>query len=344
MNLQAFRQIGKTDLEIPVLGLGGSILGGFRPESRPVDDVGADAAYDAAWAAGIRYFDTAPAYGNGLGESRLGRLLRDRSRESFALSTKVGILSRTFPLETGSSPPDVSSTIVCDYGREATLRSIENSLRRLGTDQLDLVFIHDIDPDAHGRDGWKLRFREAMDGAYPALMRLKSEGVVRAVGVGVNSCEVCVECLKAADFDAFMLAGRYTLIDQSALRELLLLCEARGTSIIAAAPFNSGILANGPRPGARCNERSADPRHLGKVAAIGALCEQYEVSLGAAAVQFPLTHHVIAAVTPGPRTADQVRVVADWFREPISVAFWAALKDAGLINASVPISVEPWDN
>ena len=323
MNLGEARQIGRTQLALPVLGLGGSTLGGFGVPVTATEDE-TRAAYEAAWEVGFRYFDTAPRYGNG--ESRLGHALRGHPRNSFMLSTKVGI-TRDLP------PAGTQLRVECNYGYDATLRSIDASLRRLRTDRLEIVFIHDIGPQTHGRAGWPTRFREAMDGAYPALKRLRSEGVVQAIGVGVNSCAVCVACLKAADFDVFMLAGRYTLLDQGAAAELLPLCRSRGASIVVAAPFNSGILATGARNGARYDERPAKPETFGKVSAIEAVCAEHAVSLGAAAVQFPLTHPVVAAVVPGPRNADQIREVAGWFAEPIPEALWRGFKHALVVRS-----------
>ncbi|MBT3360762.1 MAG: aldo/keto reductase [Rhodospirillales bacterium] len=315
MNPQSRRQIGNTQVTIPALGLGGSALGGIRAD-RPVNKAQTDTAYQAAWDLGFRYFDTGPLYGAGFGERHAGRLLAKMPRGSFVISTKVGRYPDHF-----------------DYGFDATLRSIEKSLERLGTDRLDIVFIHDIDPDNHGPEGWKARSREALNGAYPALDRLKAEGVVGALGVGVNSCPVCTECLREVDFDVFMLAGRYTLLDQTALEELLPLCERREASVISAAPFNSGILA----ASARFNEGVPDTYVLRRISRIEAVCDDFGVSLGAAALQFPLGHPVVAAVTPGPRTTEQVQSAAHWFEESIPPEFWTALKDARLLDAETPV-------
>ena len=321
MNPQMRGQVGKTSLTIPALGLGGSELGGLRTD-RTISDAHATATYRAAWACDVRYFDTAPMYGDGLGERRLGQLLQGQPRDSFFISTKVGKFG--WPGQQ------------FDYRFDATLESIDKSLERLGTSRLDGVFIHDIDPYSHGPDDWKLRFEEAMTGAYPALCRLKSEGIIRAVGVGVNSCEVCIECMRAGDFDVFMLAGKYTLLNQSALHELLPLCEQNGVSIIAAAPFNSGILASGGHPKARYDEAPANAEVLRKVLEIEAICDEFGVSLGAAALQLPIGHPSIAAVVPGPRSAEQIRCVCRWFEEPIPPEFWTAMKQAQLLAEHVP--------
>lgn len=321
MSPQMRGQVGKTKLTIPALGLGGSALGGLRTD-QIVSEADASATYRAAWACDVRYFDTAPMYGDGLGERRLGQLLQGQPRDSFVLSTKVGKYG--WPEER------------FNYRFDATLESIDKSLARLGTSRLDIVFIHDIDPHTHGRDDWKLRFGEAMTGAYAALCKLKSEGIVTAVGIGVSSCEVCIECMRAGDFDAFMLAGKYTLLNQSALQELLPLCEQNGVSIFAAAPFNSGILASGGHPEARYEEAPATADVLRRVRQIEAICDEFGVSLGAAALQLPIGHPSVTAVVPGPRSAEQIRCVCRWFEEPIPAEFWMAMKQEQLLAENIP--------
>ena len=322
MNPQLRGQVGNTSLRIPALGLGGSALGGLRKD-QIISDADASATYRAAWACDVRYFDTAPMYGDGLGECRLGQLLQWQPRDAFVLSTKVGMYG--WPRKQ------------FNYRFDATLESIEKSLERLGTSRLDLVFIHDIDPYSHGPKKWKLRFEEAMTGAYPALCKLRSDGIIGAVGVGVSSCEVCIECMSAGDFDVFMLAGRYTLLDQTAQEELLPLCEQNSVSIIAAAPFNSGILASGGYPGARYREALVTPEILQKVIEIEAICDEFGVSLGAAALQLPVGHPSVASVVPGPRSAEQIRCVCRWFNEHIPPDFWMAMKQEQLLAENIPI-------
>ena len=322
MNPQLRGQVGNTSLRIPALGLGGSALGGLRKD-QIISDTDARAAYRAAWACDVRYFDTAPMYGDGLGERRLGQLLQGHPRDAFVLSTKVGMYG--WP------------RIQFNYRFDATLESIDKSLERLGTSRLDLVFIHDMDPYTHGPKKWRLRFEEAMSGAYPALCKLKTDGIIGAVGVGVSSCEVCIECMSAGDFDVFMLAGRYTLLDQSAQEELLPLCEQNSVSIIAAAPFNSGILASGGHPEARYNEAPVTPDVLRRVLGIEAICDEFGVSLGAAALQLPIGHPSVASVVPGPRSAEQIRCVCRWFNEPIPPDFWMAMKQEQLLAENIPI-------
>ena len=321
MNPQMRGQVGETSLTIPALGLGGAELGGLRTD-QIISEADASATYRAAWDCDVRYFDTAPMYGDGLGERRLGQLLQGQPRDSFFVSTKVGKYG--WPGQQ------------FNYSFDATFESIDKSLERLGTSRLDLVFIHDIDPYTHGPNDWKWRFEEAMSGAYPALCELKSDGIIRAIGVGVNSCEVCIECLRAGDFDVFMLAGKYTLLNQSAVQELLPLCEQNGVSIIAAAPFNSGILASGGHAKARYEEAPATAEVLREVSEIEAICDEFGVSLGAAALQLPINHPSVSAVVPGPRSAEQVRSICRWFEEPIPSEFWMTMKQAQLLGEDIP--------
>lgn len=315
-------QVGTTELRVPRLGLGGSALGGLRTD-QTTSAADANAAYQAAWDSNFRYFDTAPLYGAGQGEHRLGQVVREHPRNAIVLSTKVGMYG--WP------------TTTSDYSYDRTLKSVDESLERLGTDRLDIVFIHNIDPGSHGPNGWQTRFDEAMNGAYPALCKLKSDGVIRAVGVGVNSSQVCIACMQAAEFDVFMLAGQYTLLDQNAHTELFPLCKRKRVSIILAAPFNSGILASGAHPGARFREELVTPGVLKKVRDIEAICDDFDVSLGAAALQFPFSHPSVASVLPGPRSSEQVRSIRRWFDESIPANFWEALIEGQLLPENVLI-------
>ena len=315
-------QVGNTEVRIPHFGLGGSALGGLRTD-QTTSSAEANAAYEAAWNSNFRYYDTAPLYGGGKGEHRLGQMVRAHPRDSFVLSTKVGMYG--WP------------TTKSDYSYDTTLKSIDKSLERLATDRLDIVFIHNIDPGTYGSNEWKTRFEEAMNGAYPALRKLKSEGVIGALGVGVNSCEACVASMQAADFDVFMLAGQYTLLDQSAHTELLPLCERNRVSIILAAPFNSGILASGAHPGARYREQLVTPDVLQKVRDIEVICNDYGVSLGAAALQYPFSHPSVITVLPGPRSPKQVQCIRRWFDESIPPKFWETLIQGRLLSANALI-------
>jgi D-threo-aldose 1-dehydrogenase len=324
-------------LELGRIGLGTAPLGNLYA---PLSDVDAVETVRRALALGVRFIDTAPHYGHGLSEHRVGEALRGMDRGSFVLSTKVGRLLGADP----AAPRDQHGFVGVlpfqqryDYSHDGALRSIEDSLQRLGTARVDIALIHDIDTFTHGPDAQPARFREAMEGAYPALARLKAAGAVRAIGLGVNDWQVCLDALKHGDFDGFLLAGRYTLIDQSALARLLPECERRGARIILGGPYNSGILARGPVEGATFNYRPAEPAILARVRAVSEVCTAYNVSLQAAALQFPLGHPAVATVLPGARNPAEVEANLRFAVQPIPGAFWHALKAAGLLGPDAPV-------
>ena len=313
------RRLGRTAVEPTVLGFGSSQVGNLH---RPVPDDDAAQAIATAWAHGIRYFDTAPLYAQGLGERRIGRALRGRSRDGYVLSTKVGRLVEPHGL-------------AYDYSHDGVLRSIEESLHRLDVSRIDVALIHDVDPYNHGAEQPR-RFREAMEGAYPALDRLRNEGVLGAVGVGVNSWHVCQDAVEAADFDCVLLAGRYTLLEQEPLASFLPLCERRGVGVVVGAPYNSGILARGTVDGARYNYATPSREVAERAKALEAVCARHGVSLGAAALQFPLGHPAVVSVLPGPRAAAQVEASVRWLGETIPADLWRELKHLGLLDAAAP--------
>jgi D-threo-aldose 1-dehydrogenase len=318
MRVTDTRRLGRTAVELTVLGFGGSQVGNLH---RPVPADDAAGAVAAAWDLGIRYFDTAPLYDLGGGERRLGEALAGYPRDGYVLSTKVGRLVAPHGIEH-------------DYGHDGVLRSLEDSLRRLGLARIDVALIHDIDPYNHGADQPR-RFREAMEGAYPALDRLRRERVLGAIGVGVNSWRVCQDAAEAADFDCFLLAGRYTLLEQEALA-FLSLCARRGIGVIVGAPYNTGILARGAIHGAQHGYAEPSVQISERARRLEAVCARHGVSLGAAALQFPLAHPAVAAVLPGPRSAGQVEASVRWVAEAIPGGFWQELKREGLIDASAP--------
>jgi D-threo-aldose 1-dehydrogenase len=318
------------------LGFGGAPLGNLYA---PLDEATALATVARAHELGIHYFDTAPLYGLGLSEHRIGHVLRDLPRDGFTLSSKVGRLlhpQRQPPAEQHGFVGALPFEVRYDYSYDGALRSIEDSLQRLGLARLDIVYIHDIDRFTHGADQPQ-RFAEAMNGAYPALERLREEGVVGAIGLGVNEVQVCLDAAAAGNFDGFLLAGRYTLLDQSALGALLPLCAARGMSIVLGGPYNSGILATGAVPGARYDYQPAEPEILARVGALEAICRRFAVPLRAAALQFPLAHPAIVSVIPGARNIEEVEAGRDLLALPIPVEFWTALRAGGLIAADAPL-------
>ncbi len=312
----------------PRLGLGGAPLGNLYA---PLAEGEAERTIEEAWRLGLRYFDTAPLYGHGLSETRLGRVLRRKPRGDFVLSTKIGRL-----LDADPAPPPERDGYVrglpraprCDYSHDGALRSIEQSLERLGLSRIDIAFIHDIDRHTHGPEQ-PARFREAMEGAYRALERLRGEGVLGAIGIGVNEWEVCRDALAAGDFDCLMLAGRYTLLDNSAGRELVPLCLARGVKLILAGVFNSGILASGATPGAHFHYRPAPEAVRARVARLASTCAAFGVALPAAALQFALACPTAAAVVVGARTADEIAQAVAHTHATIPPALWDALAHEG---------------
>jgi D-threo-aldose 1-dehydrogenase len=314
------RQLGLTGLSVTELGFGGAAIGGlFRPSPADV----ARAAVDAAWEAGIRYFDTAPHYGLGMSERRLGEALRGRPREEYVLSTKVGRLLVPNPAPTGSdlgsggfAVPD-GLTRVLDYSADGVRRSLEASLRRLGLDRVDIVLVHD--PDDHAD--------QAVSEALPALIELRDQGVVGAVGLGMNQWQVPLRAVIQTDVDVVMLAGRWTLADRSG-EPLLEACAGRGVSVLAAAPFNSGLLARAwPPDDAHFNYGPAAPGVLEHARALARRSEQHGLTLPQAALRFPLLHQAVACVVTGLGSPGHVRSAAGWLSGPVPDTGW--MQEAG---------------
>ena len=295
------------------LGLGSAPLGGLF---EAVSDDEAHRVVEAAWQAGIRFFDTAPLYGHGLAEQRFGAVLRTKPRDEFVIATKVGrLLRKDAPPEPGQAykgAPPVNP--VFDFSYDGVMRSAEESLVRLGLDRIDVLHIHD--PDDH--------YEEALSGAYRALDRMRSEGMIKAVGAGMNQAEMLARFAREADFDCFLLAGRYTLLDRIGLKELLPLCVEKGIAIIAGGVFNSGILAD-PRPGATYNYTVAPPQLVERAAQLNAICKRRGVDLKAAAIQFPLRHPAVACVLTGCRSVAEVEENVRMFQTPVPDTLWDEL-------------------
>jgi D-threo-aldose 1-dehydrogenase len=334
------RRLGNTGVAVTELGLGGTAFGNMY---RAMDLVGAIATIHAAAEAGIRYFDTAPVYGFGLSETRIGQGIEALPRSEFIISTKVGYtLVPVDPAEQKpgiwDQPPPLRSEF--DWSRDAVLRSIEGSLKRLDIATIDMIAIHDPDESVFlkpGDDPYRhSHFREAMEGAYPVLADLRSQGVIKAIGVGMNQWQMLCDFAETGDFDYFLLAGRYTLLDQDSLARLLPLCERRSISLVIGGPYNSGILATGAVPGATYDYHPAPPDRLQRVQGIEAVCDRHGVSLQAAALQFPLHHPVVASIIPGARSIEEVEANLAFLQEPIPADFWAELKAERLINPAAP--------
>jgi len=319
----------RDKLGLPRMGFGGGSLHPVAGE-RDASDL-LLTAYDR----GFRYFDTAPLYATGLAEHWFGAALRQRPRDQFILSTKVGRILRPH-CRTPAPAERLPFEYTYDYSHDGALRSLEDSLQRLGLCRADLAFIHDVNPRWQG-DAYERRFAEAMQGAYPALERLRADGVIRAIGVGVKGADVCLRFAREGRFDYFMLAGGYTLLEHAALDELLPHCERNGIGVVVASPFNSGILATGAVPGATFFYTEAPPEVVERVGRLQAVCQRHGVPLGAAALQFTLAHPAIVCAVCGYRNATEVDTNLRWLDWPIPAALWDELRHERLIPTQAPV-------
>ena len=317
------------------LGLGGAPLGNLF---RPVTDAEAAGVLDAAWADGCRTFDTAPHYGNGLSEHRVGRALR--GRDGYSLATKVGrlLVPRVDAPREQHGYRDVLPFVQrLDYSAAGTRRSIEDSLQRLGLARIDVAYVHDMDAATHGERANAV-LHQVLDETLPELRQLQREGLVGAVGLGVNDVAVVLQVLRAADLDALMLAGRYSLLDHGALPALLPECARRGVRIALGGVFNSGILATGVRSSAvpTFNYAPAARALVERAGAIEDLCAEFGVPLRAAALQFPLAHEAVAVVMAGARSVAEWKDCVAMMQNPIPGAFWSELRARGLLPPEAP--------
>jgi D-threo-aldose 1-dehydrogenase len=323
------RSIGRTSLEVTALGLGCATLGGSRIA---VTRKEAEVIIRAAWAAGVRYIDTAPYYGFGQAERCVGDAMRWVPRDEWVLSTKVGRLLRPCRTAGDGQRHPLPFEAVYDYTYDGVMRSFEDSLQRLGLARIDILYVHDIGEMQHGSEAHPRLMRMLRDGGYRALEELRSAGVVRAIGIGVNEREVLLEALEWGDWDAFLLAGRYTLLEQAPLDDLLPRCLEAGTSIVVGGPLNSGILAGRDT----WNYKTAPPEIVARVDAIKAVCDSHRVPIAAAALQFPLAHPAVTAVIPGPRNVEEFNANLNLLRHAIPARLWADLRDAGLLHPEAP--------
>lgn len=310
------------------LGFGAAQLGNLF---RTTTDEVSDEAVDAAWDAGVRYFDTAPHYGLGLSERRLGHALRDRPRDDYVLSTKVGRLLVDDPGNAGHQDDEgfvvpAATRRVWDFSRDGVRRSLDASLERLGVDRIDIAYLHD--PDEHG----EVAMREGM----PALIELREEGLLGAVGAGMNQTGMLVDFIRELDIDVVMVAGRFTLLDHSAADELLPLAESRGVGVVAAGVYNSGLLSRSViADDARFDYDTAPPELVERARRLAAVCAEHGVDLPAAAAQLPLGHPAVVSVVLGMRTADHVASNVERLQTPIDPALWSDLVDSGLLPTSL---------
>ncbi len=332
------RKFGRVDFSVTDMGFGAAPIGNFQ---KPIAEDTARAMIDQAWDAGMRYFDTAPYYGHGLSEARIGEALRWKRRDDYVLSSKVGrVLTASSRATTDFKPWVDGLPFTCryDYTYDGTMRSFEDSLQRLGLERIDILYIHDCDVFTHGPEQQKIYYADAIDGCWRALVKLREQGLVKAIGVGVNNWEIMLDFLKARDFDCLLMAGRYTLLEQDPLDELLPLCEERGVAVVIGGGFNGGILATGAVPGAKYNYVPAPPPIMEKVKKIEAVCAEFKVPLAAAALQFLLAHPAVASHVPGTRTVDQMRQNIALMSHPIAGEFWQALKHKGLLRRDAPVA------
>jgi D-threo-aldose 1-dehydrogenase len=331
------RKLGRTGLDVTVLGFGGAPLGDLYAR---IGEAAAAATLEAALDAGITLFDVAPLYGSGLAELRFGHTLRQRPRQSFILSTKVGRLLEAAPggimhptKYVGALPFEV----VYDYGYDGVLRSLEHSLARLGLASVDILLIHDVDPYTHGPDGVEARFEEVMGGGYKALERLRAERIVKGIGIGVNVAEMCVRFAQAGDFDCMLLAGRYTLLEQPALTEFMPLAEKKGIGVMLGGVFNSGILATGAVEGAKYQYADAPEPILAKVRSIERVCRAHATPLPVAAMHFCLGHPAVASLVLGAVGAEEVRRNVAALSAKVPAGLWRDLVAEELLDAAAPV-------
>lgn len=332
-------RLGNGGLTFTEIGFGTAPLGNLY---RAISDADARATLDAAWAGGIRYFDTAPLYGLGLSETRLNPFLRDKPRDAYVLSTKIGRLIQPCAPEFRSGAgkwfevPQRREHF--DYTYDGVMRSFEQSFARLGVDRVDILYAHDLCIFSHGsKEMSDMRIAEFFGGrGYDAMVSLRDQGLIKAIGAGVNEWQVCQTLAERGDFDLFLLAGRYTLLEQEALESFLPLCEARGIGIVTGGPYNSGILATGAKPGAYYNYDPAPQPILDRVDAIEAVCKDHGVRLVDAAFQFPLLHPAHVCVIPGGQSVAETDANLKAARAQVPAALWDDLKAKGLMREDAP--------
>jgi len=326
------RSAGRTQLQLPTLGLGTATLGGnVRP---PISDADSRLLVERALEIGITYVDTAPYYGYGKAERIVGDVLRHHT--GWTLSTKVGRLLK--PRVTPRTPEDqwvepLPFEHIYDYSYDAVMRSFEDSLQRLGLDHIDLLLMHDVSTETLGAEGKAHHFPIAMASGYKALDQLRASGAIKAIGIGVNEWQVLDEALDHGQWDAFLLAGRYTLLEQEALHTLFPKCEKAGTSIVLGGPFNSGILAGRDT----WNYARAPQAIMDRAKAIARVCDAHGVELPAAALRFVIAHPLVSSVIPGPRTAAELDQIVAWWQADIPASLWSDLRSEGLIDQAAPL-------
>ncbi|MFC9553041.1 aldo/keto reductase [Rhodococcus sp. NPDC056960] len=335
MKVDAVRTHARSGIEFTAAGFGGAPIGNFN---HPFTDTDARETVVNSWNMGIRYFDTAPGYGNGLSEYRLAHALRDYDRSEYVLSSKVGrVVTPRLNAPTSDGqykdiPPFVAEF---DYSYDGVMRSVERSMQRMLCDRFDILFIHDVDRYTHGAAQPEL-FKQAIEGAYPALESLRDQGVVKAIGFGINDTDVMTDAVRSTDADLYLLAGRYTLLEQEPLDEVLPLCEEQGIGIVLGGVYNSGILATGPTPAARFNYALAPESVKERAGHLERICSDHHVPLAAAALQFAYAHPSVLSICIGARNVEQQKRNAELFDTVIPQQLWADLRAAGLVRDDAP--------
>jgi D-threo-aldose 1-dehydrogenase len=325
------RRVGRTALEVTLFGLGGATFAGNMAKTGDGD---ARMVIVDAYDSGVRYFDTAPFYGYGRSEHLVGDVLRDRT--GWVLSTKVGRRLRPMTKPRAKDDPwerPLPFEIWYDYTYDGAMRSFEDSIQRLGVDHIDIAYIHDIDTYTHGKDIQPGMFKTAMDGAYRALDRLRGEGAVKAIGIGVNEARPIADALAYGTWDVFLLAGRYTLLEQAPLADLFPALEKHGATVVVGGPFNSGILVGRDL----WNYSRAPAEVIDRVKAIARVCDAHKVPLPSAALRFLTAHPLVSSIIPGPRNCDELNQIFDWWSQEIPASLWSDLKNEKLIAAEAPV-------
>jgi D-threo-aldose 1-dehydrogenase len=330
------RSLGRTGLQVSALGIGGAPLGDIYER---LDDATAIATVEAAAEAGITLFDTAPLYGQGSSEHRFGTALRRRPTGSFVLSTKVGRVLHPAPAgrtKTTRFIGGLEFDVTHEYTYDATMRSFEASLHRLGLPKVDVLLIHDADAWSHGPEEGPKKYKEAMEGAHKALVELREQGVIKGFGIGTNDIVYAAKYLRDGDFDCMLMAGRYSLLEQPGLAEVLPLAAEKNVGVMLGGVFNSGILATGPIANATYNYTPAPPEIVNKVTKINNVCKSHGVALPTAGIHFSLGHAAVSSVVLGAVKPDEVHRNADAMRAEVPAALWADLKSEGLLNPDAP--------
>ncbi|MCB1447550.1 MAG: aldo/keto reductase [Rhizobiaceae bacterium] len=339
MRVRHWDRLGNGGIDFTELGFGSAPIGNLY---RAIGDGEAHDALQAAWDSGCRYFDTAPLYGLGLSENRVGDFLRGKLRDDYVISTKAGRLLKVCAPEKRTGIGKFFDTPtrqeVYDYSYDGVMRSFEASLERTGLDRFDILFVHDVDIFTHGsKEASDARIEEFMRSGYYAMLSLRDQGVIKAFGGGINEWQVCETLARRGDFDLFLLAGRYTLLEQGALESFLPLCTGRGIGIVLGGPYNSGILARGPSDDAQYNYSDAPKEVIDRVRRIDAVCARHGVRMIEAALNFPLRHPAVQSVIPGGQSVGEVRANRDILGRAIPPALWTDLKTEGLMRPDAPV-------